>query len=204
MIRNRVVGFSEEPFTLASGRQSHFYVNWRAVCDELGTFHELLGLLAPRSLAEFPLARCFYGVPEGGTKLGLILQYELFARKAAQSSDAYPFAMGRAKPKERGPLSHRNFLGTPAGHTVLVEDVATSGQSLLRALKELKQLEGCIPYGVMVLTDRQQRLDGDKSLKELIEEQGLKYFAFSHARGLLERLELPALLSEKIRQEFEK
>ena len=29
VIENKVIGFFDEPITLKSGRQSHFYVNWR-------------------------------------------------------------------------------------------------------------------------------------------------------------------------------
>lgn len=202
VLEHKVIGASDIPFTLASGKTSYFYVNWREVCDDLFSFCQLLSIVAPMTQREFPLAQCFYGVPEGGTKLGLFLQYEIFRKCCLEEKRSFPFSMGRAKPKERGPLSHRKFLGTPRGYTVLVEDVATTGESLLQALEDLKRIEGCKPYGVLVLTDREQRLGNGQSLKQVIEGQNLKYFSFSYAKDLLKDLNLTQEMSEKIALEF--
>lgn len=202
VLEHKVIGVSDVPFTLASGKSSHFYVNWREVCDELSSFCELMKMIVPVSQREFPLAECFYGVPEGGTKLGLFLQYEIFSKRCLEEKRPFPFSMGRAKPKDRGPITHRNFLGAPKGYTVLVEDVATTGESLLNALESLKKVEGCRPYGVLVLTDREQRMENGQSLKQVIEGQNLKYFSFSYAKELLKILDLNQEMAQKISLEF--
>jgi len=203
VLEKKIVGFSEDPFTLASGKKSHFYVNWRECSEDLASFYELLFLIVPLVKKEFPEADCFYGVPEGGTKLGLFLQYEIFAKAAFEKKETVPFAMGRAKPKERGPIGSRFFLGMPKGKTVIVEDVATTGESLLKALEVLKDCPECLPVGVVVLTDRGGKTSEGRFLKDVLKEKNIKYIALTKGKDLLSQMKIPEDIFKKIQGEFE-
>ena len=81
VVENNVVGFFKEPIKLKSGRMSNWYVNWRDAAgdafllDALAEF--VISFAGEKGLSQ----NCFYGVPEGATKIGVITQYK-FAKSS--------------------------------------------------------------------------------------------------------------------------
>ena len=208
IIKNKVIGFFDEPVTLASGRSSSFYVNWRTICEDVALFDELTEHVLRFIVQNNLHPDCFYGVPEGGTKLGLFIQYFYAKGQRDFKTRPYTLAMGRGKPKERGPTKDRLFLGHPSGSIILIEDVATTGDSLLKTIDALKEDSSISIDGVLILTDRMQKRDDNKSVKEAIEERGIKYYSMSNARELLEIIfhqdrNIEEQLMIKILKEFE-
>lgn len=183
-LRNKVVTFHPEPIKLASGRMSNFYVNWRSICEDVFLFEELIEqiMIALQRLELSP--DCIYGVPEGGTKLGLFLQYIHARSRPDYFPGHYVLSMGRGKPKERGPEQHRHYLGIPRGKVLLIEDVATTGDSILQTIERLKLLDAVTVTDVLVLTDREEIRDDGRTVRQAIEAQGARFHALSNARAL--------------------
>lgn len=120
ILNNNVIGFFKEPIRLKSGRMSNWYVNWRGVMSDVFLVDELSALVLGfmKDLALVP--DCFYGVPEGATKLAIIMQFKR-ARHGATFYGPGKFAlpMGRGKPKEHGEPKDRFFLGAPEAGRLL-------------------------------------------------------------------------------------
>ncbi|MFQ5531541.1 MAG: hypothetical protein ACE5ES_02905, partial [Candidatus Nanoarchaeia archaeon] len=136
---NNVYGFFEEAITLKSGRKSHFYANWRNVVEDVFLTDKLADYVISFAKNTFPNIDTFYGVPEGATKLGIITQFKLAKLDENHSKGSHILAMGRAKPKEHGAPKDKFFVGMPKGKTVVIEDVTTTGGSLINTLDSLKE-----------------------------------------------------------------
>ena len=104
IIKNNVVGFFNEPITLKSGRKSYWYVNWRNIAEDVYLLDKASNflLLFVKYLNLEP--NCFYGVPEGATKLGVITQYKWAFNDKNIQPGKYILSMGRGKPKDHGEL----------------------------------------------------------------------------------------------------
>ncbi|MDD9954246.1 MAG: hypothetical protein OXR66_07990 [Candidatus Woesearchaeota archaeon] len=176
VIENGAIGFFQEPLTLKSGRKTYFYINWRTVTEN-ATLTDQLSEFILTYAADMD-ADCFYGVPEGATKLGIITQF-----KHARASGG-PLAMGRAKPKPHGDPKDMFFVGKPTGTTVVIEDTTTTGGSLLAELARLKDA-GVTVQAVIILTDRGEKRDDGTTVRAAIEALGIQYHALSTAPALL-------------------
>jgi orotate phosphoribosyltransferase len=202
---NNVYGFFEDAITLKSGRKSHFYANWRNVVEDVW--------LTDR-LAEFVISfvesielnvDTFYGVPEGATKLGVITQFKWAQRFTGYKKGSHVLAMGRAKPKDHGAPKDKYFVGMPRGNVVVIEDVTTTGGSLLRTLEGLAESEVRV-VGVISLTNRMEQRDDGLSVKEAVENKGYSFYSMSSSLDLLpimyKLLKPGKHIADAIEQEF--
>ena len=133
LISRLALSHSDEPVLLASGRRSRSYFDLRRLTGD------------PSGLAE--TARAVHGLIEriggvrsvGGIESGSIpisAAVSLYsARIAPRPAPPLPSFYVRKRPKEHGLA--RWIEGAPASPAVLVEDVMTSGQSALKALRVL-------------------------------------------------------------------
>lgn len=208
ILDNNVIGFFEEPIKLKSGRMSSWYVNWRDVTNDVYLINRLSTFVLSFvwSLDMYP--GCFYGVPEGATKLAIITQY----RDAMFSLDIgpgkYVLPMGRGKPKEHGDPKDRFFLGAPKGKTMVLEDVTTTGGSLLHTLDVLGEMYETVEVVAAVgLTNRMEVRDDKRSVRQAVENRDIPYFEMSSALELLplacKRLNPYTKIVEAIEAEFE-
>ena len=221
VVEQKVIGFFNQPLTLKSGRQSNWYVNWRPIVSDTFLLDKLTDfvldftrdLQSAGKINEEP--KCFYGVPEGATKLAVLTQYKWAKSSKAFGPNSHPIPMGRAKPKEHGSPSDRYFIGAPSGPTVILEDVTTTGGSLVQTIKSLG--ESKIPIlAAFGLTNRMERRDDGRTVAEAIGEQNnegsegkkIPYFQLSDATSLLPlavKLQHPATeICRAIEDEFEK
>jgi orotate phosphoribosyltransferase len=211
ILENKVIGFFEKPITLKSGRQSFWYVNWRTVSEDaflLDTLSDfvisfLQGLIAKGHVKVAP--DTLYGVPEGATKVALLAQLKWARLSGHFKPGSHVLAMGRGKPKEHGVPKDKYFLGVPRGHTVVIEDVTTTGGSLLTCVDSLRasEVDCSIALG---LTNRMELRDDRKSVAQALESlsPSVAYFHMSNAVELLPqaaRLQKP---SAKVLAEVEK
>jgi orotate phosphoribosyltransferase len=184
MIENRVIGFFEKPVLLKSGRQSNWYVNWRAVSGDaflLGRLADfLIAFAADRKIA----CESFYGVPEGATKLGVIASFKLASSQPGFGPGSHVIPMGRGRPKEHGAPQDRFFLTAPRGRIAVVEDVTTTGGSLLDTLDRLSE-SGAVVVAAIGLTNRMERGEDGRGVKEAVEGRGVPYFELSRATDFL-------------------
>ena len=93
------VGFYEEGRILSSGRKSYWYVNWRKASNDLALLEILVDYVHNFVFDLNLKPDCFYGVPEGATKLGLFAQFKLASNSSGYGIGTHCLPMGRAKPK---------------------------------------------------------------------------------------------------------
>ncbi len=181
---NNVYGFFDEAITLKSGRKSHFYANWRNVVEDAFLTDILSDFVLAFAKAKNIEVDTFYGVPEGATKLGVITQFKYALNSENLVKGSHILAMGRAKPKEHGAPKDKFFVGMPRGNVIVIEDVTTTGGSLITSLKGLKEA-GVNVVAVFSLTNRMEKRDDGLSVKECIESMNLKFFSMSSSLDML-------------------
>jgi len=203
IIKNKVIGFFNEPITLKSGRKSYWYVNWRTVAEDvflLNTVSDYL-LLFVKHLNLEP--DCFYGVPEGATKLGIITQFKWAFNDKNIQPGKYVLSMGRGKPKDHGELKDKFFLGIPKGKVILLEDTTTTGGSMLKAIDDLVKNKVNI-IAAIGLTNRNEIRDDGFTVEEALNNKGVQYYSMSNAIDLLPLLKLNPIIATHIKNYFKK
>jgi len=203
IIKNNIIGFFKEPLKLKSGRISCWYVNWRNVAENVFLLDELTNFLISYVEDIGLKPDLFYGVPEGATKLGIITQFKWAKKQEDYSRAQYTLSMGRGKPKEHGDPKDKFFLGVPKGHLILLEDVTTTGGSLLETIDNIKELKVTIDAAIG-LTNRNELRDDGKSVEEAVKEKGIKYYAMSDALDLLPRLNPESDIAKHVEDYFQK
>jgi len=184
VLDNDVYGFFEKAITLKSGRQSHFYANWRTVVEDAWLTEKLVDYVLAFTESLGLKVDTFYGVPEGATKLGVLTQYTSARRQNGFARGSHVLAMGRARPKEHGAPRDRFFVGAPRGRVVVIEDVTTTGGSSLTTLNGLREA-GAEVVALLSLTNRMEKRDDGRSVKEAVEEIGIAFYHMSSALDLL-------------------
>lgn len=207
VLENNVVGFFKEPIKLKSGRMSNWYVNWRTPTSDAYLLDRLSDYVLSFAKQLHLNPDCFYGVPEGATKLGVLTQYKWAKQSSNYGKGSHVLAMGRGKPKEHGAPKDKYFVGQPQGKTIVIEDVTTTGGSLLSTIDALKEA-GVDVIAAVGLTNRMEVRDDGKSVKQAVEEKGVKYYELSSALDLLpavyKKLNPGDEIAKSIEQEFEK
>ena len=184
VLNNGVVGFFEEPIKLKSGRMSSWYINWRNPLSDVYLTDRLTEFVIAftKDLGLHP--DCFYGVPEGATKLGVITQFKYATYSGNIGVKEYPLPMGRGKPKYHGDPKDKYFVGAPKGNTIILEDVTTTGGSLLTTIDSLTEAK--VPViAAFGLTNRMEKRDDGRSVKESVEVRGVPYHQLSSGLVLL-------------------
>jgi len=205
IVENNIYGFFEDPITLKSGRKSHFYANWRDIVEDVWHTERLAEFVISYVESIGLTVDTFYGVPEGATKLGLITQFKWAQRFEKYGRGSHALAMGRAKPKEHGAPKDRYFVGVPRGKCVVIEDVTTTGGSLLRTLEGLTEASVQVT-GVLSLTNRMEKRDDGLSVAEAVAMKGFPFYSMSSSLDLLpvmyKKLNPGESIAKAIEQEF--
>jgi orotate phosphoribosyltransferase len=201
--KQNVIGFYNEPIKLKSGRVSYWYVNWRPITSDAFLLDQLTEYILAfvNNLGLKP--KCYYGVPEGATKIGLITQFKWAKSHRNLKSQMYPLAMGRGKEKDHGDPKDKFFLGMPYGETIILEDVTTTGGSLLDSIRKLKEANINI-IAAIGLTNRNEKREDGKSVEKKISEENVNYYAMSNAIDLLPQLNINKEIAKNIEEYFKK
>ena len=206
ILENNVIGFYKEVVELKSGKKSHFYINWRTLTEDVRATeilsHHILQFVKRQGLTP----DCFYGVPDGATKVALLTQY-IWAKDYSKSYGVgtHRFSMGRITPKDHGKEKDKYFVGEPQGKIIVLEDVTTTGGSLLSTIDQLLQMgkQDLIAIG---LTNRNDIFEDGNTVEKLFKQKGLPYFAMSNAIDLLPQayhIQRPGVdIARKVEQEF--
>jgi len=185
VVKNQVIGFFPQPVKLKSGRLSHWYVNWRRVTEDVYLTHKLSGFVINYLKDNFSQLTCLLGVPEGATKLAIIIDFQMALNSGVLAQGSHPLPMLRGKPKEHGSPADRLFLGRPPEDGCLVlEDVTTTGGSLIRTLEQLKSA-GIKVDQALGLTNRMQKNEAGLTVSQALSQMGVNYHALSTALDLL-------------------
>ncbi|MFX0007711.1 MAG: hypothetical protein ACFFA7_10890 [Promethearchaeota archaeon] len=198
-----VIGIFDKPIKLASGRLSYWYVNWRKITSDAYLLDVLTDYIISFISCLGLNPKCFYGVPEGGTKLGIITQYKWAKMQKNFNPGNYPISMGRGKQKEHGDPRDRLFIGLPEGEVVILEDVVTTGDSLIKTIQKLDELNINI-ISVIILTSRNELRDDGTNIKDIILQYDIPFYAMSNAIELLPHLEMKSEIKNNIIEYFKK
>lgn len=180
-----VAGINPKGFTLASGRESYWYVNWRAPLSNVRQVDTIVGLVLDRVEALGLDVDLFVPVPSGTNQLATILNYTLGMDRADQR-----LCMIRETPKEHGAPQDRFYVGAPDGNVLVVEDVTTTGESTAKkALDRLVQTPGVHVVGTMALTHRREYRPSDRlTVARFLEAAyGVTHYWLTEGPQLLER-----------------
>ncbi len=189
ILHHDIIGFHEKPLTLKSGRESHFYVNWRKASNDAYLLDQLTDAIV--SFIEQKKITCdtLYGVPEGASKTAVIAAFKLAKRQKDYGEGSRVIAMGRAKPKLHGDPRDKFFIGAPVGETVVLEDTITTGLSLFQCLDQLREA-GVKVTAVIALTDRGEMREDGKTEREYLSDRydgQIAYYPMSVASDLLKK-----------------
>ncbi|WP_456367350.1 orotate phosphoribosyltransferase [Thermococcus sp.] len=130
-------------FRLTSGKESSYYINVK----KLITNPKALRLIA-EIISETVKGIAFDRI--AGPELGAVPIATAVALKTNK-----PFAIIRKKPKEHGTRSQIEGEIKPGERILLVEDVATTGESVLKAAEIIEKNGGTV-VGVAVVVDREE------------------------------------------------
>ncbi|MBF0360456.1 MAG: hypothetical protein HQK49_05555 [Oligoflexia bacterium] len=188
IIDHKVLTVSSTPFTLASGQKSHLYINWRSVTNNFFLFDKLLKMVLEFIQLNNIHCDTFYGVPEGASKLALFVQYFYLQKKysSEESSSLATLAMGRGVPKNHGSIADKYFIGQPIGDVIIIEDVTTTGESLIKTIEIVKELPNTKVIGCLVLTDRSHH--GSKSMDDYFVKNNIKLYSLSNMDKIIQKI----------------
>lgn len=203
IIENDVIGFLDKPIKLKSGQESSWYVNWRTCTSDVYLMDQvsnyLLAFIKQKQLAPDSII----GVPEGATKLGVISQYKWAQQQPNYGKHNYKLPMIRKIPKKHGVISDKFCVGFPQGKVILVEDVTTSGESLIETLLQLKEMQVEV-IAAISLSNRMAKRDDNKSISEAILKLGVNFYSMSNAISLLPKAANKQKPCKKIAADIEK
>ncbi len=145
-------------FTLSSGRKSHFYLDLRILQSYPLYFRKTISLLKDLIYSQIGFESFDYicSVPTSGTIFGSALSYELFKPHIYVRKDLKSYGTQK---KIEGALE-------PNSKILFVDDVITTGQSILSGIESLPN--HAVLGEVVVLVDRHQ------GSQDLFNQFGLK------------------------------
>ena len=150
----KIKGENEEPFTLKSGKKSRLFIDIKEACSNptilteiVYSIREQLTILGNTKSLKFNLIG---SVAVGGISIGSVLLfiylYDWYL--------LYPHIIVRTEKNDRG--TQTKIIGDCKGKTVvLIEDVATSGGSIIDAVQAIRDAGG-ICDDVIVVVDREE------------------------------------------------
>ena len=151
LMKEKVYRYSEEEFTLASGKKSHHYFN----CKEILLYPDRLSLVAEyivqylfQSLGEIPQA--IGGLTMGADPLSYCISLEYYKR----GSIVYPLIV-RKESKDHGTKKLVEGAVHEIKSCVVVDDVITTGGSTLKAVSALRDIGISVKNGICIL-DREE------------------------------------------------
>jgi orotate phosphoribosyltransferase len=132
-------------FTLASGKQSAYYIDLRLLPSFPGYFRLAISALKDTVARNAGSFDTFASVPTSGLVFGSALAYEMNK----------PFIYARKEPKGYGTDKMIEGFLKPGSKVIIVDDVATTGISVSRAV-EIMRANGGIVEDVVALVDRHE------------------------------------------------
>ncbi len=154
LFKNDIIKFGE--FTLASGKKSSYYVDLRLVPSYPHEFRKMVKYLENEIIQDIGLDKfdSIVSVPTGGLVIASALAIETVK----------PLIYVRSKPKDYGTSKSVEGKIHDNMKVVMIDDVATTGGSVVNAIKSLKEVNVIIKDAYVIVN----RMEGaNEALSEL-------------------------------------
>ena len=185
--QNGVIKFGN--FTLASGKKSSYYIDLRLVPSYPIEFRKMIKYLKNVITQDigFDNFNSIVSVPTGGLVIASALAIETIK----------PLIYVRSKPKDYGTSKSVEGKIHDGMNVIMIDDVATTGGSVVNAIKSLKELNISIKDAYVIIN----RMEGaDKALLEL----GVKMHSILNIVQITEVLYEQNLIDENILEKVKK
>ncbi len=152
--QNDIIKFGD--FTLASGKKSSYYVDLRLVPSYPHEFRKMVKYLENEIIQDIGLDKfdSIVSVPTGGLVIASALAIEAVK----------PLIYVRSKPKDYGTSKSVEGKINEGMKVVMIDDVATTGGSVVNAIKSLKEVNVIIKDAYVIVN----RMEGaNEALSEL-------------------------------------
>jgi len=167
-----------------SGKPSTIYFNWRTISEDVYNLEKCAEHVISYLQNKKIKADCFVGVPEGATKLAIILQYKWAKKSTKFKKGSHNMSFVRGKSKEHGVPKDRDFLGIPKGKIILIEDIVYRGGGVIDTLKKLRKVK-VVPHCIIALSDRTNKEYKNKLIKYLSKRK-IKYYPITTEKEVLQ------------------
>ena len=181
--KNEIIKFGD--FTLASGKKSSYYVDLRLIPSFPHEFRTLIKYLQKDISESVGLDNfdSIVSVPTGG----------LVMASALATETVKPLIYVRSKPKDYGTSKMVEGKIHKGMKSLMIDDVATTGGSVVNALRSLKEAEVNVTDAFVIVN----RMEGaDEALKE----QGVKLHSILNVMQITQALYEQKLVDDKILQ----
>ena len=184
LFENKILRFGD--FTLASGKKSPYYIDLRLVASYPHQFRKMIKNLQNLVSDELGLDsfESIVSVPTGGLVIASALAIETVK----------PLMYVRNKPKDYGTTKSIEGKFSEGMKVVMIDDVATTGGSVINAIKILKE-ENIIIKDAYVIVNRSE------GAEQALKEQGVKIHQIADMREMTEILHKEGKISDDILQQ---
>lgn len=178
-------------FTLASGKKSSYYIDLRLVPSFPHQFRKMIKYLQSDIMENIGLENfhSYVSVPTGGLVIASALAIETVK----------PLIYVRSKPKDYGTSKSIEGSISKDMKVLMIDDVATTGGSVVNAIKSLKQ-EGVIITDAYVIVNRME------GATQALESEGVKMHQLTDileiTKNLFEEKLIPKDVLEKVEKQI--
>jgi orotate phosphoribosyltransferase len=170
-------------FTLASGKPSPYYIDLRMLPSFPSHFHLTIGALRKAVEKGVPAFDCLASVPTSGLVFGSALAYEMVK----------PFLYVRKEAKGYGTSKLIEGHLASGARVVIVDDVATTGISVSKAVEAIRANGGVVEDVIAVVS----RLEG---AEEKLQGMGVKLTAVATIHDIVNSLHGAGLVDDSTLQ----
>ncbi|KER07086.1 Orotate phosphoribosyltransferase protein [Marine Group I thaumarchaeote SCGC AAA799-E16] len=176
-------------FTLASGKKSLYYVDLRLVPSYPHEFRKMVKYLENEIAQNIGLEKfdSIVSVPTGGLVIASALAVETVK----------PLIYVRSKPKDYGTSKSVEGKIHDGMEVVMIDDVATTGGSVVNAIKSLKEVNISIKDAYVIVN----RMEG---AEEALEELGVKMHSILNILQITEALNEQNLVDDEVLEKVKK
>ncbi len=157
-------------FRLTSGRESNYYIDLRTVLafpEQRKKLIEAYANIIKNRIGEF---NCIVGIPTSGLAIASMVAYEL----------GKPLAYVRLDAREHGLMKEIEGF-SDGGEAIVVDDVTTTGGSILKAVKILREHGFKAKYAVVAI-------DREEGACENLAREGIELIAIAKISDILKEL----------------
>ena len=187
LFKNNIIKFGN--FTLSSGKKSSYYIDLRLVPSFPHQFRKMIKNLQKLIIEKIGLDNfdSLVSIPTGGLIIGSALAIETVK----------PLIYVRNKPKDHGTTKSLEGKILSGMQVMMIDDVATTGTSILNGIKELKA-EGLSISNACVIINRLEGAD------KILNSVGVIHHQLTDILEITEILFQEKLVSEDILEEIKK